>query len=1020
MNLATWSIHNPIPNILLFFFLTLAGIWGFNKLNIQNFPDMDYPAVLAVVEQPGAAPAQLETEVARKMEDSMSSLPGLRHLRTNITDGRVAVTAEFVLTKSLSEAQLDVKDAVDKIRSQLPADVEEPQVTKINEGPGGPILTYAIWNPNLDEEALSWFTDDVVAHAVMSVQGVTNFYRIGGVTREVQVTVDPVQMNALGVTASDLSRALKQVQQDASGGRGELGGAEQGVRTIATVKRAQDLAALPITLTDGRSLRLDQVATVQDTVAERKQAVLINGTPAVGFQISRVKGYDEKTINAQMDQVMVELEKAHPGLETKLVRSVVKTTMKQYTGSMHMLIEGAILAVVVIFWFLRDWRATVLGAAALPLSIIPAFGVMYLADFSLNTITLLGLAVVVGILVDDAVVEVENIARHLREGKSVHDATVSAVNEIALAVIATTFTLVAVFLPTAVMTGIAGLVFKQFGWTVVTAVIASLLVARLVTPMMAIWILKPGHKEPPEGWLMRTYLRCLQWCLRHRKTTMLGAILFFAGSLSLIPLMPTSFIPAEDNGFVVINMELPPGSNLEASLATADEITRALDGIPGIETVFTSIGNKPVLPNVLSGPGEPRKGSISLILTSEKRPSQQEIEHMIRPRLQNIAGARLSIGAGFTGEKMEILLVSQNIAALKNTAHDVERELRSLPFFSGVQSTAALEQAEVTIRPNATLAAERGVSTQAIADTVRIALAGDFDIALSKLNLDNRQVDIRVQVPVELRQNLEAIGNLRVPGRNGLVPLSSIADLSVESGPSQINRFNRQRQIAITIDLGGYPLGAAAKARDSLEAVKTMPPSVKLVDAGDAEFLAEMVESFGTALISGVLLIYAVLVLLFKDWFQPITILSALPLSIGGAFVALLVGNYGLSLPAFIGLIMLMGIVTKNSILLVDFAVIAQRDLGMNMHDALIDACRKRARPILMTTVAMIAGLLPLAMGIGGDSSFRTPMAAAVIGGLVTSTVLSLLVVPVVFVYISRLQQWLTFRGKRHEAQLQH
>ena len=456
--------------------------------------------------------------------------------------------------------------------------------------------------------------------------------------------------------------------------------------------------------------------------------------------------------------------------------------------------------------------------------------------------------------------------------------------------------------------------------------------------MMAIWILKAGHREPPEGVLMRTYLRSLQWCLRHRKTTVLASILFFAGSLSMIPLMPTSFIPAEDNGFVVINMELPPGSNLEASLATADEITRVLEGIPGIETVFTSIGNKPVLPNVLSGPGEPRKGSISLILTSEDRPSQQEIERMIRPRLQSIAGARLSIGAGFTGEKMEILLVSQNIAALKNTAHNVERELRALPHFSGVQSTAALEQAEVTIRPNAALAAERGVSTQAIADTVRIALAGDFDIALSKLNLDNRQLDIRVQVPVELRQNLEAIGNLRVPGRYGLVPLASIAELSVESGPSQINRFNRQRQIAITIDLGGYPLGAAAKARDSLHAVKTMPPSVKLVDAGDAEFLAEMVESFGTALVSGVLLIYAVLVLLFKDWFQPITILSALPLSIGGAFIALLVGNFGLSLPAFIGLIMLMGIVTKNSILLVDFAVIAQRDLGLSMHDALIDA----------------------------------------------------------------------------------
>lgn len=1020
MNLATWSIRNPIPNILLFAFLTLFGLWGFHKLNIQNFPDMDYPAVMAIIELPGTAPAQLETEVARKVEDSMASLPGLRNLWTTITEGRVAITAEFVMSKSLADAQLDVKDAVERVRGLLPDDILEPQVKKIDEGPGGPILTYALWNPNLDEEALSWFTDDVVSHAVMSVQGVTNFVRLGGGTREVRVTVDPVQMNALGVTAADVSRALRQVQREASGGRGELGGTEQGVRTIATVQRAQDLAALPIVLTDGRSLRLDQVATVEDTLAERKQTVLINGTPAVAFQISRVKGYDEHTIATRIEQVMQELEQAHPGLETKLVRSVVKNTMRQYGASMQMLIEGAILAVLVIWWFLRDWRATILGAVALPLSIIPAFAVMYLADYSLNTVTLLGLAVVVGILVDDAVVEVENIARHLHQGKPVWDATVDAVNEIALAVVATTFTLVAVFLPTALMTGVAGLVFKQFGWTVVAAVLASLAVARLVTPMMAIWVLKGGHREPPDGWLMRTYLRTLKWCLHHRKTTLLAAVLIFCGSLSLIPLMSTSFIPPEDNGFVVINMELAPGTTLESSVATAEQIAQAVEDIPWIETVFTSIGNPPVLPNVIDTGGEVRKGTVSLILTSGDRPSQQEIEAMIRPRLQNIPGVRTSIGAGFAGEKMEILLVSQNSAALKNAAREMERELRSLPYFSAVQSTAALEQAEITIRPNPVLAAERGVSTQAIADTVRIALAGDFDIALSKLNLDNRQVDIRVQVPVELREDLTAIGNLRVPGRHGLVPLSSIADLSVESSPSLINRFNRQRQVTLKVDLGGFPLGEAARIRDNLESAKALPPSVKMVDAGDAEFLAEMMDSFGLALGSGILLIYAVLVLLFKEWFQPITILSALPLSIGGAFVALLMGNYGLSLPAFIGLIMLMGIVTKNSILLVDFAVVAQRDHGMNMFDALMDACRKRARPILMTTVAMIAGLLPLALGIGGTSSFRTPMAVSVIGGLVTSTLLSLLIVPVVYIYVSRLTQKLQNLVLRHDAQLEH
>ncbi len=1005
MNFATWSVRNPIPNILLFFFLTVVGIWGFRNTNIQNFPDLDFPMVTVVLMQPGAAPAQLETEVARPVEDSMATLQGLRHLRTSINDGRVSITAEFDLERPVNEALQDTKDAVDRVRNMLPADVEEPQVNKVNTGPGGTILTYAVSHPEMSEEELSWFTDDVIGHAAMSVPGAANFIRIGGVTREVQVTVDPVQMNALGVTASDISRALKQVQQDASGGRGQLGGAEQGVRTLATVKRAQDLEALPITLADGRSLRLDQVATVHDTTAERSQVALINGESAVGFDIARTKGYDEKKIAEGMDAVIADLKQRHPGLEVKLIRSVVKVTLHQYAGSMQMLIEGALLAVVVIWWFLRDWRATVLGAVALPLSIIPAFAVMYLCDFSLNTITLLGLAVVVGILVDDAVVEVENIARHLHAGKTVQQATLDAVNEIALAVVATTATLVAVFLPTAMMSGISGLVFKQFGWTVVAAVIASLLVARLVTPMMAIKLLKHGHKEAPEGRLMRAYVRSIRWCLKHRRVTLLGGILFFAGSLSLVPLMSTSFMPPEDYGFVVINLEMPPGTNLQTTVDTAEQIRHSLEGVPGIETVFTSVGSFRANPNSPNGVGEVRKGTLNLVLTQrETRPTQQEIERLIRPRLEQIPGARLSIGYGNPGEKLQILLVGQNAETLKSSASDIERELRALPYFSGVTSTASLEGAEVTLRPNAALAAERGVSTQAIGDTVRIALAGDFDAALSKLNLDDRQLDIRVQVPAALRQNLDAIGNLRVPGRYGLVPLSSIADVSVESGPTQIDRYNRQRQITISVDLGGYPLGAAMEIRDKLASVTNMPASVKLVESGDSQVLVEMIGSFGMALMTGVFLIYATLVLLFKDWFQPITILSAIPMSIGGAFIAMLIGGYDLGLPTFIGLIMLLGIVTKNSILLVDFAVVAQRE-GMSMHDALVDACRKRARPIVMTTVAMMAGLLPLALGIGGESAFRSPMAVAVIGGLITSTALSLLVVPVVFVYISRLQQ---------------
>ncbi|HET8707423.1 MAG TPA: efflux RND transporter permease subunit, partial [Pseudomonadales bacterium] len=624
--------------------------------------------------------------------------------------------------------------------------------------------------------------------------------------------------------------------------------------------------------------------------------------------------------------------------------------------------------------------------------------------------TLLALAVVVGILVDDAVVEVENIARHLNMGKSPMQATLDAVNEIALAVIATTFTLVAVFAPMAFMTGVPGKVFKQFGWSLVAAVLFSLLVARMLTPMMATWLLKAGHVEPPESRLMRLYIRSVDWCLRHRKTTLLGGIGFFIASLGLTPFIPTSFLPPDDQGAITINMELPPGASLSASLATAEEIRKAVAGVKGVQSVFTTVGNAQFVEGAAGDmAGEVNRGNVVLILTPrEQRQGQKAIESEIRPRLEQVAGARLSIGAGDRGERLQIVLASQDLAALKASAQAIERELRDrVPQLSSITSSASLDRAEVTVRPDAALAAERGVNTQMIGETLRIALAGDFESALSKLNLDNRQIDIRVQVPAAYRRDLDAIGNLRIPGKEGLVTLSSIATLSLESGPSQIKRFDRSRQVTINADLGGFAIGEAIKARDALPAVKALPPNVQLIDGEDAEVMKEMMGQFNMALVMGVMLIYTVLVLLFKNWFQPITILSALPLSIGGAFVALLITRYPLGMSALIGILMLLGIVTKNSILLVDFAVKAQREMNMPLHDALIDACRKRARPIMMTTVAMMAGLAPLAFGFSGDSEFRQPMAIAVTGGLVTSTALSLLLVPVVFVYISRLQNWL-------------
>jgi multidrug efflux pump subunit AcrB len=1008
MNLSTWSIRNPIPTILFFLLLSLAGVWGFKTLGVQDFPDLDLPAVSVQLKLPGAAPAQMETEVAKKVEDKIATVPGLRHISTSITDGEVNINVQFAIGTALSDALLDVKDAVDGVRGDLPADLEEPVVSKVKVGPGGPTLTYAVTSTAMDEEALSWFTDDQLARAMLAVPGVGRFARVGGVQREVQVQVQPQLLAALGVTALDVSRALKQVQQDASGGRGQLGGNEQGMRTIATVQRAEDLRALPIALADGRAVRLDQVAEVRDTVAERSQAALLDGKPAVGFQVTRSRGADEITIETGVKRAIATLEAQNPGLNFQLVSSTVEHTREQYHGSMTMLYEGAILAVLVIWWFLRDWRATIIGAAALPLSILPTFAFMAWAGYALNTITLLALAVVVGILVDDAIVEIENIARHGRMGKPIREATEEAVNEIWLAVLATTAALVVVFLPTAFMSGVPGLVFKQFGWTVVISVLASLVVARMATPLMSVWLLKDHPAQAGDGALMRGYMRCAAWCMHHRGLTIIATLMLFIGSVALVPLLPRGFIPPSDVGKTTVNIELPPGTPLATTLATAEDARRAISGIAGVRSIFVTVGDAQAAgaPGGAGSVGEVRKASLTAILEERgTRPRQQEIENQMRPRLQAVAGMRWSISGGGPGEKLQIVLASADGAALKSSAQAMERELRALPYLSGVNSTASLERPEFTVHPDAARAAERGVTTQAIGETLRVATSGDFSSSLAKLNLDARQLDIRVRMPDALRHDQQALASLRVPGREGLVPLDSVATVSLDSGPSQIDRYDRNRNVTLTADLGGYSLDAALKQAKALPAVQALPASVRLIESGDAEIMVELFAGFGLALVVGVLCKYCVLVLLYKDWFHPFTNLSVLPLCVGGAFVALLAFGGQLSLPSLIGIVMLFGIVTKNAILIVDYALMAMRDHGLSEPDALLDACHKRARPVLMTTVAMVAGMLPMAFGWGGDASFRQPMAIAVIGGLITSTALSLIVVPVVFTYVSAIER---------------
>jgi multidrug efflux pump subunit AcrB len=1015
MNFSALSIKNPIPAIMLFILLTLAGLLAYKANAVQDFPDIELPIVTVSAVLDGAAPAQLETEVARKIEDSVATLQGVKNIYTKVLDGVATVTVEFILEKNISDAVNDVRDAVARVKADLPAEMRDPTVTKASTA-GRVIMTFtAAATPNkggvpLDDQELSWFVDNSVAKRLLSVPGVGAVKRVGGVFREIRVELDDARMAALKVAAVDVSHQLRSVQREAPGGRGDVSGAEQSVRTIATVNTAAELAAMDIPLPDGRRVRLDQVAKVTDTVAEPRSLAEQDGKRVVGFEVFRTKGASEIAVAKGARAAIAELQAAHANIELKEVIDNAFPVEENFDGSMELLYEGALLAVLVVFWFLRDWRATLVAAAALPLSVIPAFLGQYWFGYTLNTVTLLSLALVVGVLVDDAIVEIENISRHLRMGKTPMQAAMEAADEIGMAVIATTFALVAVFLPTAFMGGIPGLFFKQFGWTAVLAILASLVVARLLTPMMAAYILKPlPHTEEKDGWIMQRYMRAMKWCLNHRVITAVGSGIFFIASIALVPLLPTGFVPPADRAQTMINVELPPGSTLAETRVVAEQARKAATEVKGVTGIFSSIGGGSSGDAFAPGASAEARRAVLTLTTvhrDDRKESLDAIERQIRTKLDQIPGAKFTVGPQDTGVKMQLVLRSEDPVALTAAAQQVERELRTLKGIGNVSSSASLVRPEIIVRPDFARAADLGVTAAAIGETVRVATAGDYDQALTKMNLTERQVPIRVKLPDAVRADLSAIERLTVPGKNGPVMLANVASITMESGPAQIDRLNRNRNVTLEVELSGRSLGEVNAEARALPAMQSLPASVKIAELGDAQEMAALFASFGIAMLIGVLCIYGVLVLLFKDFMQPMTILAALPLSIGGAIVGLLITGKALSMPSMIGLIMLMGIVTKNSILLVDYAILARQE-GMNRFDALVDACHKRSRPIIMTTIAMGAGMMPLALGWGADPSFRSPMAIAVIGGLITSTLLSLLVVPAVFTIIDDLEHFL-------------
>lgn len=1000
INVSAWSIHRPLPAILTFILLAIAGLIGFHKLAVSRFPDIAFPGIIVSVILPGATPNQLEAEVSRKIEDSVASLPQINKLISTVTEGRSVTYIEFKIGRDVNEALDEVRDAVTRIRSDLPLDAEEPIVQKITIT-GGSLVVYAVSSDSLGEDELSWFVDNEVSKALYAVNGVGQVRRSGGVQREVRVDLRPGVLNAYGVTAASVSDQLARSQLERSGGRATLGRGEQAIRAVGTVNNAQDLNLFPIVLPDGRQLPLQALAEIRDEHAERRQLALLDGKPVVSFDITRTVGSSEIEVGENVEARIAALSTAHPHVKFNLISSTVEEVRGSFQSSMAMLWEGSLLAVLVVWWFLRDWRSTWISAVALPLSIIPTFAVMWLFGFSLNLISLLALAVVVGILVDDAIVEVENIDRHLAMGKTPKQAALDAADEIGLAVIATSATLAAVFVPVAFMPGIAGKFFLEFGWTAATAVLFSLMVARMLTPMMAAYQLKPKPHREGDGPLMIWYLGWVERALRRRALTLWLALAMFVGSLLLVPLIPATFIPGSDLGRSNLSLELPPGASLQETADIAERARKLIAQLPEARQVYATVGGTiDVGDPAVSGVNDVRRAVLVIDwgLEDDRDRSQKELEREARQLVSAIPGIRQRYLSSEPGEQMQLVLTGDDPTRLYAAAGAFERDLRSVPGLGTISSTASLLRPEWVIVPDPQRAADLGVATIDIAESARIATSGDYRQRLAKLNLPDRQIPIRVRLDEAALSDDSLLQLLRVPSaRGGTVPLAAVATIRRATGPSQVDRFGRQRNITFTAELNGLPLGDVMRDVEALPSLQRLPPGVKVLNTGDAEIFIELFVGFALAMAAGLFCVYAVLLLLFNSASHPLIILAAVPLSAGGAFGLMLLTGTLLSLPALIGLLMLIGIATKNSILLVDYAVIAEHENGMNMHDAVIDACRKRARPVLMTSIAMTAGMMPIALGLGADASFRQPMAVAVIGGLITSTLLSLIVIPAAF-----------------------
>jgi HAE1 family hydrophobic/amphiphilic exporter-1 len=1008
LRISAWAIRNPVPVTVLFAGLVLAGVIAYFGLAVKNFPDVQFPGVSVTITQSGAAPGEIETQITRQVEDAVSSIPNVRNISSTVTQGVSTTMLELEIGEDLQKKTDEVQTRIDQIRPNLPREIDEPLVQRI-EFDSLPITTFAVSAPAMSDVELSWFIDDTLSRALQAEKGVAQIRRVGGVNREINVVIDPDKLAARGLTASQVNNALRAADLDVPGGRVEVGGREQTVRVLGAANTLAQLRDLTIPTGTGSYVKLTDVAEIGDGAGEVRGFARLNSRPVVGFQVMKTRAASDIAVEDAVLAKLAKLEKENPGVKFTRIFTTVQETRDSFRATQHVLLEGMLLAAFVVWLFLRDWRATMVTAFAMPISLIPTFFVINMFGFSLNVVTLLALTLVIGILVDDAIVEIENIEKRVKAGMRPYEAAMQGADAIGLAVVATTAAIVVVFAPVSFMTGMVGQFFREFGLTVCVAVLFSLLVARLLTPLMAAYLLKPTTHTETRKPMPGFYRRALEWSLDHRIVASIVGGVIFIGSVMLVPLLPSGFQPAGDPDYLFISIQGPPGATARDMEDTVQRVTAAVKTNPSVTDVFAEVGSSgPANPFAGGGGGgDLRSASLNVLLDPKRHASGDEIRAALRPKLRAIPDARVNF-LDFQGSAgYQQILTAEDPAKLTAASTELERQMRTLDILAEPRPSVPPTGPVLISGPRPAAAARLGVSADVIAQAARVATVGDIDANVAKLTAGERRIPIRIRLPAYARADLERIKSLRLPtASGGVTTLETVADVEFQAGPARIERLNRKRQQTVQAELNGVEMGQAQAAVKDLPIMKKLPAGVTPAETGQQEALTEMMQSFVIALFAGVSLIFGVLVLLFRSFFKPVVILTALPLAIGGAFLGLLAFNLSLSIPSLIGFLMLMGLAAKNSILLVEYAIERERE-GMSQREALIEACRERARPIVMTSVAMAAGMLPTAFALEKGSEFRQPMAVAVIGGLITSTILSLVLVPVVYEFVDDFENWL-------------